>query len=105
MRAVGYGDAIRRLRTAQGWDQPTLAARAHVSLDTIVRAEQSGNITIYKLHQIAEALSVETPVLFCGDAPPAPPPTVWARLTAEQRAYLERVAARLLREAGPRADD
>lgn len=98
---MGYGDAVRRLRNDRGWSQPDLAKKAHTNVETVVRAEQSGNVTIYKLQQLALALSVDVSAFFGAQPAAAAPPPVWERLTPEQRAYLESVAYRLLGERAP----
>jgi transcriptional regulator with XRE-family HTH domain len=85
--------------------QPALAKKAHTNVETIVRAEQSGNVTVFKLLQIAEALETEISEFWCGEKKDAAPPSVWSRLNPEQRAYLEKLAYRQLGERAPQGDD
>lgn len=100
--AKPYGEALARLRKKKGWSQGKLAEEAGISRETIIRAEQSGNVGALVLHQIANALDVELVISFGGAPPPVEkPPSVWAKLKREQRANVLRYAYRLVGEAVP----
>ncbi len=97
---VPYGDVIKRLRDARGWTQGTLAERSGLNRETIVRAEQSGNVGVLLLVQIADALDVEISALF-GGVPLATETTdevvaIVSQLRGERRAQVLRMARRLL---------
>jgi transcriptional regulator with XRE-family HTH domain len=97
-----YGTAIRRLRKKKRWTQTHLAARAHVNIETLIRAEQSGNVGILLLARIAHALGEDVSAFFgtaAADPKAEKPPAFWGRLKGELRAEVERYARRLLGES------
>lgn len=61
----GYGDRIRALRDELGWSQDKLGKEAQgLSRDTINRAEQSDNLRINTIYQIAAGLGVPIGAFF-----------------------------------------
>lgn len=103
--AQSYGVALRKLRKKRGWSQDVLAEKADVSRETVIRAEQSGNVGAMLLFQIADALDVDLTISFGSSAQLAEkPPAVWPRLQREQRVAVLKHAYRLLGEAAPKED-
>lgn len=101
--AKPYGDVIRRLREQRAWSQQQLADKSKVGRETVLRAEQSGNVGVLLLYRLAHAFDADVSVFF-GNGPRASnekPPSVWSRLKKEQRAELVRYAYRLLGEREP----
>lgn len=97
--ATPYGAVIRQLRNARGWNQQELADRAGVHRETVVRAEQSGNIGVLLLMQVATALDVTLTEVFGGHVRAiVGPPDWWDRLNLEQRRRVARIARRFLGE-------
>lgn len=100
-----YGETIKRLRERAGLSQQDLATKAGVHRDTVIRAEQSGNVGVLLLYQIADALDTDVTVSF-GPAETAPDDersrlaTLAVRLGDEQLQQLVRLAKRYLGEAG-----
>ncbi len=102
-----YGTVIRRLRDARSLSQQDVADLAGVSRDTVIRAEQSGNVGVHYLYQIANVLEEDITAFFGGlPAAVAEPPewSVFVRLPLEQRASLLRLAKRYLGEAGSKEE-
>lgn len=95
-----YGDVIRRLRKTREWNQDTLAEKAGIGRELVVRAEQSGNVGVFNLQRMAHALDVEISAFF-GVKENAKPPSVWGRLKKEQRRDVLKYAYRLLGERVP----
>lgn len=103
--AESYGAAIKRLRDERGLSQEQLRKRADISRETLWRAENSENVGVLILYQIAEALDCDISAFFGGSPPPSEPPkSWWSRLSVEQRLRLERYARRWLGE-GIRAEN
>ncbi len=98
-----YGEVIRRLRKARGWtNQAQLAEAAGVDKETIVRAENSGNVAIGTLQLIAAALDVNVTAFFCSRVEMSDEDALaWSRLTEEQRRFLRKTIAKFLHEPGP----
>lgn len=95
---AGYGDAIKRLRKERGFtNQLSLAQVVGIDRETLSRAENSGNVGILTIYQIAEALGVKASVSF-GRASSRDFPAWWDKLSAEQRKKLERLARAWLGE-------
>lgn len=64
---TGLGQRVRQARQAKKWTQAELAKRAGVSLRFLVDLEGgNGNISVMRLSEIAEALSVSLVTLFAG---------------------------------------
>ena len=55
---------IRSLRKEKGWTQEELAERAHISRQTVGRAEKSINISLKTLEAIANAIGVSCSFLY-----------------------------------------
>lgn len=97
--AKPYGEVLRKERDRLGLSQAEIAGRAKVGRELVVRAEQSGSVSILKLYRIASALDID--IRFVGSDAPEKPPSVWSRLKREQRAELMRYAYRMLGERVP----
>lgn len=95
-----YGVVIKRLREERDWNQQELADAAQVNRETVVRAEQSGNVGVWKLLQIAAVLDVTLSELFGGVVMTVEVsgPEWWGRLTLGQRQWFEKLARRALSE-------
>lgn len=94
---MGYGDEIRRLREARGWSrQEQLAEAAGVNKETVVRAENSGNVSVFKLQLIAAALNVELGAFFSGPTMPDADARLWQSMTDEQRDFVRKAILGLL---------
>lgn len=95
--ASPYGAVIKRLRETRSWTQQELADHAGVNRETVVRAEQSGNVGVLLLMQLASALDVSLTEVFGGHAHAVvAPPDWWDRLNVEQRRRVARIARRYL---------
>jgi transcriptional regulator with XRE-family HTH domain len=55
---------IRKLRLAKGWSKEELARQAHVSSQTVRRAETGGSLSEVSREKIARALEVRAEDLF-----------------------------------------
>lgn len=106
--AAPYGDVIRKIRKQKGLSQGELANRASLHRDTVVRAEQSGNVGVLFIYQIASALDVHITELFsrkggavAHQAAAPSEPDVFSRLKPEQRARVEKLARGMLGEERP----
>jgi transcriptional regulator with XRE-family HTH domain len=62
-------DNIRKYRRRAGLSQEELAHQAELSVGTIRRVEQGGDVRIETLHQVARVLGVRTSQLLASDAP------------------------------------
>src|SRR5688572_6206390 len=94
--AAPYGDVIKKVRKARGLSQGELADRSGIHRQTIVRAEQSGNVGVLFLYQIAQALDVPITEFFgprpgrvaAHESPASSELDVFSRVKPEQRARL-----------------
>lgn len=60
---------VRKHRRAKGWSQEDLAHEADLSVATIRKVEQGGNVRVETLHALARALGVPTSALFDTESP------------------------------------
>ncbi|MFE2626172.1 helix-turn-helix domain-containing protein, partial [Streptomyces caelestis] len=60
---------VRNHRRIRGWSQERLAEESAVSIQTIRKIEQGGDVRTDTLHQVAQGLGVKTAELFVPDSP------------------------------------
>ena len=101
-RVRPYGHVIRDARDRRQLSQAELAASVGASRDTIIRAEQSGNVGVLLLYRIADVLEIDITAFFGGALPARSDDDeqevlgMYRRLTAEQRSHIRRSLRRLL---------
>ncbi|WP_267245185.1 helix-turn-helix domain-containing protein [Streptomyces sp. PR69] len=66
---TGLADNIRKYRRTGGLSQEGLAEAAGLSLSTVRKVEQGGDVRVETLHALARALGVSTSALFATEAP------------------------------------
>ncbi|THA29382.1 XRE family transcriptional regulator [Streptomyces sp. A1277] len=67
--STGLADNIRKYRRTAGLSQEGLAESAGLSLSTVRKVEQGGDVRVETLHALARALRVSTSALFATEAP------------------------------------
>ncbi|PAZ13309.1 transcriptional regulator [Streptomyces sp. SA15] len=67
--STGLPDNIRKYRRTAGLSQEGLAEAADLSLSTVRKVEQGGDVRVETLHALARALGVSTSALFATEAP------------------------------------
>ncbi|MBZ4318855.1 helix-turn-helix domain-containing protein [Streptomyces huiliensis] len=67
--STGLADNVRKYRRTAGLSQEGLAEAAELSLSTVRKVEQGGDVRIETLHSLARALGVTTSALFATEAP------------------------------------
>ncbi|SCE19807.1 helix-turn-helix transcriptional regulator [Streptomyces sp. OspMP-M43] len=60
---------VRNHRRIRGWSQERLAEESAVSIQTVRKIEQGGDVRTDTLHQVAQGLRVKTAELFVPDSP------------------------------------
>ncbi|MEV7360375.1 helix-turn-helix transcriptional regulator [Kitasatospora sp. NPDC091276] len=60
---------VRKYRRAAGWSQQQLADESGLSIGTVRKIEQGGEVRTDTLHTLARALGVATSALFAADSP------------------------------------
>lgn len=110
-RMAGFGSRIKALREGLEWSQEELATKARVSRDTVYRAEQSDNVRVNSLYQIAAALEVPVSALF-GERTKAVVPRrdreaarLLGTLSDEQYEYVLKLVRGFAHEAEGKADE
>lgn len=66
---TALGNNVRKHRRAAGMSQEDLAAASNVSVQTVRKVEQGGDVRTDTLHSLARGLGVPTSVLFATDTP------------------------------------
>ncbi|WEH33910.1 helix-turn-helix transcriptional regulator [Streptomyces sp. AM 4-1-1] len=84
--STGLADNVRRFRRAAGLSQEGLAEESRLSLSTVRKAEQGGELSMASLAALARALGVSTSDLFASEAPR---PTIGAVDEANRRSLAE----------------
>ncbi|MEV0849987.1 helix-turn-helix transcriptional regulator [Streptomyces sp. NPDC049954] len=60
---------VKKHRRRMGWSQERLAENAAVSIQTVRKLEEGGDVRTDTLHMIARGLGVNTADLFVADSP------------------------------------
>ncbi|NEC22771.1 helix-turn-helix transcriptional regulator [Streptomyces parvus] len=84
--STGLADNVRRFRRAAGLSQEGLAEEADLSLSTVRKVEQGGQVSMDTLAALARALGVSTSDLFASETPK---PTIGAEDEANRRGMAE----------------
>ncbi|MFI1100961.1 helix-turn-helix domain-containing protein [Streptomyces melanogenes] len=66
--ATGLAENVRNHRRTAGWSQEQLAEAAELSVGTVRKVEQGGDVRMETLHSLARALGVPTSALFATEA-------------------------------------